>query len=104
MNPSEYFLDIKTYKKQFEIEKRYIVNQFKDRRTKIKEDYAHQSKRKYIQKDHVNLVVINEECNEFKQSKDQELKRDKISMAQNKANQLMKEMIESKKLKMFMRE
>jgi len=48
--------------------------------------------------------VINEECNEFKQSKDQELKRDKISMAQNKANQLMKEMIESKKLKMFMRE
>lgn len=48
MNPSEYFLDIKTYKKQFEIEKRYIVNQFKDRRTKIKEDYAHQSKRKYI--------------------------------------------------------
>lgn len=35
MDPSELFFDIEAYKEQSKIEKRYILNQFSERRKKI---------------------------------------------------------------------
>ncbi|XP_058754928.1 uncharacterized protein LOC131628088 [Vicia villosa] len=50
------------------------------------------------------LESINEEWNEYKQFKEKELERlDKIAMRQEEANQLLKENIEAKKMKMFMK-
>ncbi|CAL9234147.1 unnamed protein product, partial [Arabidopsis halleri] len=53
MDPSEFPFDIEAYKRQSEIEERYIVNRFRERRNKIEEDYATRSKRKYFKRDHV---------------------------------------------------
>ena len=48
--------------------------------------------------------MVNEEWNEFKQFKEQELERlDKIAKRQEEANQLMKEKTQAKKMKMFMK-
>ncbi|XP_020272553.1 uncharacterized protein LOC109847733 [Asparagus officinalis] len=52
MDPSEFPFDIEAYKRQSEIEERYIVNRFRERRNKIEEDYAPRSKRKYFKRDH----------------------------------------------------
>ena len=50
------------------------------------------------------LESVNEEWNEFKQFKENELERlDKISMRQQEANQLLKQSTEAKKMKMFMK-
>ncbi|XP_019093249.1 PREDICTED: uncharacterized protein LOC104753437 [Camelina sativa] len=50
------------------------------------------------------LEVVNEECNEFKQIKVQELERlGKITMRQEEANHLMKERTEAKKMKMYLK-
>ena len=38
MDPSEFPFDIDAYKKQSEIEERYIVNRFRERRKKIVEE------------------------------------------------------------------
>ena len=51
-----------------------------------------------------SLEVVNEEWNEFKEFKAQELDRlDKIVMMQNEANQLIKEKTQAKKMKMFIK-
>uniref|UniRef100_A0A0D3BAA6 DDE Tnp4 domain-containing protein n=1 Tax=Brassica oleracea var. oleracea TaxID=109376 RepID=A0A0D3BAA6_BRAOL len=39
MDPSELLFDIEAYKRQSEIEEKYILNQFRERRKKIEEDY-----------------------------------------------------------------
>ena len=39
MDPSEFVLDIEAYKRQSEIEERYILNHFRERRQKIEQDY-----------------------------------------------------------------
>jgi hypothetical protein len=50
------------------------------------------------------LESVNEEWNEFKQFKENELERlDKIAMRQQEANQLLKQSTEAKKMKMFMK-
>ena len=46
MDPSEFPFDIEAYKKQSEIEERYIVNQFRERRKKFVEDQTPCSRRK----------------------------------------------------------
>ena len=53
MDSFEFSFDIEAYKKQSEIEERYIVNRFRERRQKIVEDQAPRSKRKYFKRDHV---------------------------------------------------
>ncbi|XP_048623979.1 uncharacterized protein LOC125592674 [Brassica napus] len=53
MDPSEFPFDIEAYKKQSEIEERYIVNRFRERRKKIVEEQTPRSKRKYFKRDHV---------------------------------------------------
>ena len=53
MDPSEFPFDIKAYKKQCEIEERYIVNRSRECRKNIEEEHASLSKRKYFQRDHV---------------------------------------------------
>ena len=51
-----------------------------------------------------SLEVVNEEWNEFKEFKAQELDRlDKIVMMQNEATQLIKEKTQAKKMKMFIK-
>ncbi|EFH62230.1 predicted protein [Arabidopsis lyrata subsp. lyrata] len=50
MDPLEYPFDIKAYKRQSEIEERYIINRFREHRNKIEEDYPPRSKRKILQK------------------------------------------------------
>ncbi|PNX59938.1 hypothetical protein L195_g051673 [Trifolium pratense] len=51
-----------------------------------------------------SLESINKEWNEFKQYKEKELELlDKILMRHEEANQLLKESIEAKKMKMFMK-
>ena len=52
MDPSEFLFDVEAYKRQSEIEERYIINRFRERRNKIEEDYAARSKRKYFKRDH----------------------------------------------------
>lgn len=52
MDPSELLFDIEAYKRQSEIEERYILNQFRERRKKIEEDYPPRSKRRYHKRDH----------------------------------------------------
>ena len=49
----KFSFDIEAYKKQSEIEEKYIVNRFRERRQKIVEDQAPRSKRKYFKRDHV---------------------------------------------------
>uniref|UniRef100_A0A0D3CCD3 DDE Tnp4 domain-containing protein n=1 Tax=Brassica oleracea var. oleracea TaxID=109376 RepID=A0A0D3CCD3_BRAOL len=39
MDPSEFDFDIEAYKRQSEIEERYILNHFRERRQKIEQDY-----------------------------------------------------------------
>ncbi|XP_022575856.1 uncharacterized protein LOC106453837 [Brassica napus] len=51
MDPSEFPFDIEAYKKQSEIEERYIVNLFRERRQKIAEDQTPRSKRKYFKRE-----------------------------------------------------
>ena len=53
MDPSEFPFDIEAYKKQSEIEERYIVNRFRERRKKIVEEQTPRNKRKYFKRDHV---------------------------------------------------
>ena len=53
MDPSEFPFDIEAYKKQSEIEERYIVNRFRERQKKIAEEQTLRSKRKYFKRDHV---------------------------------------------------
>lgn len=65
MDPSEFHFDIEAYKRQSQIEEKYIVNRFRKRRDNIEEDYAPHSKRKYFKRDHVALEVVNKEWNEF---------------------------------------
>ena len=52
MDPSEFPFDIEAYKRQSEIEERYIINQFAERRRLIMEDSAPRTKRKYFNRDH----------------------------------------------------
>jgi len=55
-------------------------------------------------KKRVKRKPVNEEWNEFKQYKEKELERlDKISMRQEEGNQLLKESIDAKKMKMFVK-
>ncbi|XP_019084106.1 PREDICTED: uncharacterized protein LOC109125094 [Camelina sativa] len=54
MDPSEYPFDIEAYKRQSEIEERYIINRFMERRNKIEEDYPPRSKRNYIKRDYAS--------------------------------------------------
>ncbi|CAE6013512.1 unnamed protein product [Arabidopsis arenosa] len=104
MDSSEFHFDIEVYKRQSQIEEKYILNRFRERRDDIEEDYAPHSKRKYFKRDHVALEVVNKEWNEFKQFKEQELERlDKITMRQEETNLIMKERTEAKKMKMFMK-
>ncbi|CAL9234364.1 unnamed protein product [Arabidopsis halleri] len=104
MDLSEFHFDIEAYKRQSQIEEKYIVNRFRERRDNIEEDYAPHSKRKYFKRDHVTLEVVNKEWNEFKQFKEQELERlDKITMRQEETNLLIKERTQAKKMKMFMK-
>jgi hypothetical protein len=53
MDPSEFPFDIEAYKRQSQIEEKYIINRFRERRNKIEEDYPRRNKRKYIKRDHV---------------------------------------------------
>ena len=53
MDPSEFPFDIEVYKKQCELEERYIVHRFRERQKKIEEDHTSRSKRKYFKRDHV---------------------------------------------------
>ena len=53
MDPSEFPFDIKAYKKQCEIEERYIVNRSRECKKNIEEEHASRSKRKYFKRDHV---------------------------------------------------
>ncbi|KAL1223384.1 hypothetical protein V5N11_003447 [Cardamine amara subsp. amara] len=53
MNPSQFPFDIEAYKKQSQIEEKYILNHFKERRQKIEEGRASSSKRRYFNRDHV---------------------------------------------------
>jgi len=53
MDPSEFPFDIEVYKKQCELEERYIVHRFRERKKKPEEDHASRSKRKYFKRDHV---------------------------------------------------
>ena len=57
IDPSEFSLDIKVYKKKSEIDERYIVNRFRERWNKIDEDQASR-KRKYFQRYHVAVKQI----------------------------------------------
>ena len=52
MDPSELLFYIEAYKRQSEIEERYILNRFRERRKKIEEDYPPRSKRRYHKRDH----------------------------------------------------
>jgi hypothetical protein len=52
MDPSEYPFDIEAYKRQSEIEERYIVNRFKEQRNQIEEGDTPRVKRKYLNRDH----------------------------------------------------
>ncbi|KAL9665809.1 hypothetical protein QQ045_000130 [Rhodiola kirilowii] len=52
MDPSEFPFDIEAYKRQSEIEERFIVNRFRERRNIILEDSTPRSKRKYFNTDH----------------------------------------------------
>ncbi|CAH8263760.1 unnamed protein product [Arabidopsis lyrata] len=104
MDPSKFHFDIEAYKRQSQIEEKYIVNRFRKRRDNIEENYAPHSKKKYFKRDHVALEVVNKEWNEYKQFKEQELERlDKITMTQEETNLLMKERTQAKKMKMFMK-
>lgn len=53
MDPSEFYFDIKSYKRQSEIEERYIVSRLRKRQNKREEDCALRSKRKHLNRDHV---------------------------------------------------
>lgn len=53
MDPSEFPFDIEAYKKQCEIEERYIVNRSRECRKNIEEEHASRIKRKYFKRDHV---------------------------------------------------
>ncbi|KAG7572556.1 hypothetical protein ISN44_As09g009170 [Arabidopsis suecica] len=104
MDPSKFSFDIEAYKRQSQIEEKYIVNRFRERQNKIEEEYAPHSKRKYFKRDHIALEGINKEWNEFKQFKEQEFERlGKITLRQEETNLLMKEKTEAKKMKMFMK-
>ncbi|XP_057457595.1 uncharacterized protein LOC130748388 [Lotus japonicus] len=52
MDPLEFPFDIKAYKRQSEIEERYIVNRFREQRNQIEEGYTPRVKRKYLYIDH----------------------------------------------------
>src|ERR1044072_8957116 len=52
MDPSEIPFDIEAYKRQSEIEERYITNRFRERRNQIEEGYTPRAKRKYFNRDH----------------------------------------------------
>ncbi|CAA7017717.1 unnamed protein product [Microthlaspi erraticum] len=52
MDPSQYPFDVEAYKKQCEIEERYVLNRFKERRKKIEADYRPRGERKYVKRDH----------------------------------------------------
>lgn len=52
MDPSEFLFDIKAYKRQYEIKEWYMLNQFRERRKKIEEDYLPHNKRRYSRRDH----------------------------------------------------
>ena len=54
MDPSEFPFDIEAYKRQSEIEERYIVNRFRERRNQIEEGYTLNVKRKYLNRDHAS--------------------------------------------------
>ncbi|XP_019099475.1 PREDICTED: uncharacterized protein LOC104777938 [Camelina sativa] len=53
MDPSKFPFDIEAYKRQSEIEDRYILNYFSERRKKIEEDFPPRMKRRYFKRDHV---------------------------------------------------
>ncbi|XP_057452517.1 uncharacterized protein LOC130744343 [Lotus japonicus] len=46
MDPSEFPFDIEAYKRQSEIEERYIVNRFREQQNQIEEGYTPRVKRK----------------------------------------------------------
>ncbi|XP_058739176.1 uncharacterized protein LOC131611067 [Vicia villosa] len=52
MDPSEFPFDIEAYKRQSEIEERYIINRFKERQNQIDGGYIHRVKRKYLNRYH----------------------------------------------------
>jgi hypothetical protein len=62
MDPSEYPFDIEAYKRQSEIEERYIVNRFKEQRNQIEEGDTPRVKRKYLNRDHAaaNQILIDD--------------------------------------------
>ncbi len=53
MDSSEFPFDIDAYKRQSQIEEKYIINWSRERRNKIEEDYPRRNKKKYIKRDHV---------------------------------------------------
>ncbi|XP_048609004.1 uncharacterized protein LOC106383560 isoform X2 [Brassica napus] len=61
MDPSELLLDIEACKRQSEIEERYILSQFRERRKKIEEDYPFRSKRRYHKRDHLRDSNVHHE-------------------------------------------
>ncbi|XP_050891321.1 uncharacterized protein LOC127096826 [Lathyrus oleraceus] len=50
MDPSEFPFDIEAYKRQSEIEERYIVNRFRERQNQIGEGNTPRVKRKYLKR------------------------------------------------------
>ncbi|XP_024010159.1 uncharacterized protein LOC112085230 [Eutrema salsugineum] len=116
MDPSKFPFDIETYKRQSEIDERYIALRFREYRNKIEEDYpTYRSRVRPMGRDGatkkskkkgrgIALEVVNEEWNKFKQFKEQELEQlDKITMKQKEANQQLNERTQAKKIKMFMK-
>ncbi|XP_058783254.1 uncharacterized protein LOC131657924 [Vicia villosa] len=51
MDPSEFLFDIEAYKRQSEIDERYIVNRFRERKNQIEEGYTPRVKRKYLNRE-----------------------------------------------------
>ncbi|XP_058781203.1 uncharacterized protein LOC131655335 [Vicia villosa] len=60
MASSEFPFDIEAYKRQFEIEERYIVNRFREQRNQIEEEYTPRVKRKYLNREMCDSHVHHE--------------------------------------------
>jgi hypothetical protein len=52
MDPSEFPFGVEAYKRQSEIEERYIINRFREQRNQIEEGYTPRVKRKSLHRDH----------------------------------------------------
>ncbi|XP_024006503.1 uncharacterized protein LOC112083015 [Eutrema salsugineum] len=61
MDPPQYPFDVEAYKMQYEIEEKYIISRFRERRKKIEEYYPPRSKRKYFKRDHIRDSSVRHE-------------------------------------------